>query len=106
MIDIKSKEVTVFATFVPKPGMERAVESVLREVLAPTRDEPGCLRFDLFISASTPVTFHLYETFSERSAIDTHRRTPHYQAYRAKIESLLETPPHAVIASAMDATRH
>lgn len=90
--------VTIFATFTPKPGSEPAALDVLRNVLAPTRAEPGCLRFDLFVSTDSggPVTFHLYEIFESADAIDVHRRTVHYLAYRAEIEPLLEVPPHAV----------
>jgi quinol monooxygenase YgiN len=106
MTSIDCETITVLATFVPKVGMEEAVQSVLQAVLEPTRQEPGCLRFDLFISAGAPTTFHLYETFSERASIDAHRLTHHYQTYRAKIEPLLETAPHAVIVSPVDVVSH
>jgi quinol monooxygenase YgiN len=106
MTRIDSETITVLATFVPKVGMEEAVQSVLQEVLEPTRQEPGCLRFDLFRSTGTPTTFNLYEIFSERASIDARRLTHHYQAYRAKIEPLLETAPCAVVVSPIDVVSH
>lgn len=94
--------VTVFATFVPKAGMEQAVLDVLERTLTPTRSEEGCRRFDLFVSTGSPTTFHLYEIFDSAAAIDVHRSTSHYATYRAAIEPLLEVPPKAVRATAID----
>ena len=38
----------VFARFHARPGNEGAVAEALRDVLAPTREEPGCLRIHAF----------------------------------------------------------
>jgi quinol monooxygenase YgiN len=94
--------VTIFATFKPKAGLYQEALSVLRDVLEPTRAEPGCLRFDLFAGEDRPSTLYLYEIFVNASAIDEHRRTQHYQIYRASIEPLLEVPPHAIRTVALD----
>lgn len=103
MTDPDSRDnITIFATFTPRAGLEQAALDVLREVLAPTRAEPGCLRFDLFVSADRPTTYHLYEIFTNTEAIDAHRRTAHYRAYRASIEPLLDIPQHAVRAAPVD----
>jgi quinol monooxygenase YgiN len=85
--------VTIFATFKPKAGLYQEALSVLRELPEPTRAEPGCLRFDLFAGD---------EIFVNAAAIDEHRRTQHYQNYRASIEPLLEVPPHAIRTVALD----
>jgi quinol monooxygenase YgiN len=94
--------VTIFATFKPKAGLYQEALSVLRELPEPTRAEPGCLRFDLFAGEDRPTTLHLYEIFVNAAAIDEHRRTQHYQNYRASIEPLLEVPPHAIRTVALD----
>ena len=97
-----AETVTIFATFQPKAGLYREALSVLRDVLGPTRAEPGCLRFDLFAAEDRSTTLHLYEIFVNAAAIDEHRRTQHYQIYRASIEPLLEAPPHAIRTVALD----
>jgi quinol monooxygenase YgiN len=97
-----AKMVTIFATFKPKAGLYQEALSVLRDVLEPTRAEPGCLRFDLFAGEDRPSTLYLYEIFVNAAAIDEHRRTQHYQIYRASIEPLLEVPPHAIRTVALD----
>ena len=60
--------VTIFATFKPKAGLYEEVLSVLRDVLEPTRAEPGCLRFDLFPGEDRPTTLHLYAIFLNAAA--------------------------------------
>ena len=97
-----AETVTIFATFKPKTGLYQEALFVLRDVLEPTRAEPGCLRFDLFAGEDGPTTLHLYEIFVNAAAIDEHRRTQHYQIYRASIEPLLEVPPHAIRTVALD----
>ena len=94
--------VTIFATFKPKAGLYQEALSVLRDLLEPTRAERGCLRFDLFAGEDRTTTLHLYEIFVNAAGIDEHRRTRHYQIYRASIEPLLEVPPHAIRTVALD----
>lgn len=95
-LSTNDKQITVFATFTPKLGMEKDVLRVLQDTLDPTREEAGCLRFDLYSSTSNPKSFHLFEIFECNEAFEEHRRTPHYHTYRSRIEPLLEAQPHAV----------
>lgn len=94
--------VTIFATFKPKAGLYQEALSVLRDVLEPTRAEPAVYVFDLFAGEDRPTTLHLYEIFVNAAAIDEHRRTQHYQIYRASIEPLLKVPPHAIRTVVLD----
>jgi len=94
--------VTIFATFVPSQGHEADVEAVLQAVIAPTRAETGCLRFDLYRSTTRPTTFQLFEIFTNPEAIAYHRTTAHYQRYRQAIEALLKTPPIATTVGGVD----
>ena len=84
--------VTVFASFLPKPGQEREVEQVLQGMVGPTRAEPGCRRYDLYRAAEGAASFHLFEIYADRAALDAHRATEHYRAYRARIQDLLAEP--------------
>jgi quinol monooxygenase YgiN len=94
--------VTIFATFVPSQGHEADVEAVLQAVIAPTRAETGCLRFDLYRSTTSPTTFRLFEIFANPEAIAYHRTTAHYQRFRQAIEPLLKTPPIATTVEGID----
>jgi len=53
-----------------------------------SRQEPGCLRFDLLAAPDDDCTFHALEIFADQAALDAHRATPHYRAFVAAIAPL------------------
>lgn len=92
--------VTVFASFSPKPGHEADVEKILRGMTGPTRREPGNRIYDLYEDAQGG--FHLFELYIDEAAIEAHRATPHYKAYRAAIADLLAQPIAVKILTGVD----
>lgn len=75
-----------------------------RENHAGSRGEPGNLRFDVLQGTEDPCRFVLYEAFASQEAVEAHRKTPHYLAWRAAVEPWMEAPRsargHRVIAPA------
>jgi (4S)-4-hydroxy-5-phosphonooxypentane-2,3-dione isomerase len=69
-----------------------------------SRREPGNLRFDVLQGSEDPCRFTLYEAFASPEAVEAHRRTPHYLAWRAAVDPWMEAPRsargHRVIAPA------
>ena len=67
-----------------------------------TRLEPGNHRFDVLQSAEDPGRFLLYEAFASPEAVDAHRKTAHYQVWRAKVDAWMAKPrelvSHRIIA--------
>jgi quinol monooxygenase YgiN len=85
--------VRILATFVPAPGRVTEVLEVLTAVAVGTRDEPGNEQYDLYGSEHDGhVRFHLVERYRDVEAIDAHRASDHYRAYRAAIADLLDAP--------------
>ena len=69
---------------------ERAVEDVLglvAELGRPTREEPGCLGYDVFRSVDSPGELLLIERYRDDAAIEAHRASPHYR--RLVVERIL-----------------
>jgi quinol monooxygenase YgiN len=97
MID---KRVAIFASFVPKLNQEHLVEETLRGMLEPTRREPGCITYDLYRAQSG--SFHLFEAYRDQAAVEAHRVTAHYKAYRARMADLLAEPIGVAILNAVD----
>lgn len=79
----------VYATFEPLRGHEQHVREILSALLGPTRSEEGCETFDLYRS---PTGFVLFERYRDQAAVEAHRATPHYAAYRAAIVEHLAEP--------------
>jgi len=95
----------VFVRFYPKPNQHDRIESILRAMVAATRSEPGCRRYDLLRAKGEgggPV-FCLIEHYADEAAVQTHRESAHYKEYRANIMDLLERPPEVHMLDALDA---
>lgn len=74
--------VIVFAGFIPKPGQESELEALLRGVTGQTRREPGCEVYDLYVASEAPTSFHLFESYTNGAALEVHRTSEYYKAYR------------------------
>lgn len=95
----------VFVRFLPKPGNEARVEEILRGMVAPTRGEPGNLRYDLLKTSNAEgrVIYHLLEQYKDDAAVAAHRETAHYTAYRPAVMPLLEDPISISFLEPLDA---
>jgi quinol monooxygenase YgiN len=96
--------INVFASIVPKAEHVADVEAELRRMVQASRQEPGNLRYDLYRIAEAPASFHLFETYDGPAAMDAHRCSEHYQAYRAKVANWLVSIPEVKILTAIDAS--
>jgi quinol monooxygenase YgiN len=62
-------------------GRERELESQLRQLIAPTRAEAGCISYELHRSIDSDGLFMFCETFASQDALDAHIASPHFQAF-------------------------
>ncbi|HSY16099.1 MAG TPA: putative quinol monooxygenase [Jatrophihabitantaceae bacterium] len=70
----------------------RFVEEITRNATASLTEEPGCLRFDVCRVVGDPGAYVLYEVYADDQALDHHRSTPHFQAWRGVAGTLLSEP--------------
>ncbi len=85
-------KIDVVAHIQAKPGQEAAVRAVLEGFIAPTLEENGCLRYDLFVDADDPTKFTFIEEWASRDALDAHGKSAHITAGRARMPELLAGP--------------
>jgi beta-alanine degradation protein BauB len=68
-------------TFIRGPeGKESEVKRELLSLTAPTRAEPGALRYDLYQSVARPSDFMRFEVWRDAEALELHKATPHLKA--------------------------
>lgn len=91
------KTVTVVATFEARPGKENELRNALVGLVAPTRQEAGCLNYDLHVLPGAPAKFLFHENWTTKAALDTHLQTPHIQALLPRVGELCVAPPEIVI---------
>jgi quinol monooxygenase YgiN len=68
-------------TYETKPGSRSAFIEAARPCIEATRDEPGCLTFDLMASTLDDNTLTLIEGFETQVALDRHMKQPHTEAF-------------------------
>ena len=56
---------------------DAAAGAALKTLAAASREEEGCLRYDVFESASAPGVFVTIEEWRSQEDLDTHMTTPH-----------------------------
>lgn len=82
-------KVTVVAKVTAK---REHVESVRRELLgliAPTRDEDGCIEYHLHQDNQDPAVFIFYETWQSESCLSAHMESAHFKSYVCAIDGML-----------------
>ncbi|GAA2640586.1 putative quinol monooxygenase [Streptomyces axinellae] len=84
--------VTVIARFTPVADHVAQLQALLEGMIAPTRSEPGCRSYDLYTTGTEASDFVLLERYEDTAALEAHRATAHYKAYRAQLPDLLAEP--------------
>ncbi|AZZ38836.1 putative quinol monooxygenase [Acidipropionibacterium jensenii] len=60
-----------------------------------SRQEPGVTRFDLVRQLDVPTNFTLVEEYRDIDAVEAHRTTEHYLAWKATVADMQATPRHS-----------
>jgi len=94
---MNTKSVTVVATFEAKPGKETELRNALITLVTPTRQEKGCLNYDLHVDPVHPGRFLFHENWTEKTALDEHLQSSHIQALLPQVDELCSRPPEIVI---------
>src|SRR5512147_2030188 len=85
-------ELFLFARFHARAGSENAVAKVLGDILAPSREEPGCLSIHAFRSIRDPLLFYIHSRWKDEAAFDRHAGLPHTLQFVERLESLIDHP--------------
>jgi quinol monooxygenase YgiN len=85
-------ELYFFARFHAHKGKEVEAEKELLEVLAPSREEPGCLGIHAFRSVRDPRLFYIHSRWKNEEAFESHANMPHTVRFLERIEPLIDHP--------------
>lgn len=83
--------INIVAKITPKAALFDDCKGRLQGILAATRAEPGCNRFELFASKEQRCLF-LVEQFESQAALDDHYAQPYTKAVFAFYENALAEP--------------
>ncbi|MDC3332612.1 antibiotic biosynthesis monooxygenase [bacterium] len=76
-----SKVLTIIARIEANPGKVDLVKTALIKLIEPTRQEQGCLQYDLHQDNENPNVFMFYENWQSRTLWQTHMNNDHLKAY-------------------------
>ena len=72
----------IIATLTIKPGTRDAVIAAAKPCIEATRQEPGCVRYDLNADVTNENQLVFVEQWKTREDVDLHLKTPHVAAWR------------------------
>jgi quinol monooxygenase YgiN len=84
------KHVKIVAILAARPGKAEELRTLLEGMLAPSRQEPGNLRYDLWHDQTDPARFVLDELYADSEAAAAHRASAHFHNYLSAINNLAE----------------
>ncbi len=82
-------ELHVVATIPVKAEHVESLATALAELAEATRQESGCLAYDLFESTAVPGVFVTIERWTDQAALDAHLQSPHVAAAFAAADGAL-----------------
>ncbi|CAM3655670.1 putative quinol monooxygenase [Deinococcus frigens] len=95
--------IAVHAVITPKPEHVEDVLSEMQVMVQGSRQEPGCLRYDLLRhDDGGTVRLHVQERYRDMDAVQAHRDSAHYVAYRAKAGAWFQEVPVVTLLQEVD----
>jgi len=85
-------ELHIFARFHARPGNEAALADTLRAVVAPTREEPGCVSINAFRSTRDPQLHFIHSRWTDAAAFERHAGLPHTVRFIERVQLLVDQP--------------
>lgn len=76
---------TVMIAGVAKNGMEKYVKGLLTELAEHSRNNSGCLVYNIHQSINNPAEFMLYSVWRDQDSFDKHNATPYVAEFRQKL---------------------
>jgi quinol monooxygenase YgiN len=83
-------EFAIFVTVSLARGRgEEFLGHALENASASRDNEPECHEFRVMTAEGNADTFHFFEAYSNAAALESHRETPHYKAFRAATDDMV-----------------
>lgn len=85
--------IRVVSRVISRPERLEETRKLLFAVLESSRDETGCVEYELFQSLEDPLEFTLISEWVSNDAFIAHLASPHMQAGARQVNALFTAPP-------------
>ncbi len=82
---------TIIANITAKDDSIALVKAELEKLIPPTRDEEGCLGYNLFQDNENPAHFMFHESWATRELWQIHMENQHLKEFSAATEGAIES---------------
>ncbi|WP_373534389.1 putative quinol monooxygenase [Microcoleus sp.] len=83
----------VVARLVAFPDKVAELKSLLLSIIEPTRQEEGCIKYELLQNQADPTDFTFVEEWESAALLEVHLASTHLQAAVQKLDGLAVAPP-------------
>ena len=83
-------------------GKEQEFISIAEKLVKATREEAGCIYYDLVQDASDSRTFYFVEKYQDEAAVEFHKASVHFQTYVPMMNDLREGPSEVTKCMTVD----
>jgi quinol monooxygenase YgiN len=84
----------VIARLVAFPDKVAELKSLLLSIMEPTRQEAGCIKYELLQNHADPTDFTFVEEWESAALLEQHLASTHIQAAVKKLDGLAVAPPN------------
>ncbi len=82
--------ITKRVTFIAKEGSQDKMKELLSAMVKPSKAEDGCLFYEIVQYENNRRKFMAIETWRDEKALDGHKASAHYKAYKSSYEPYCE----------------
>lgn len=76
--------VVLAVTWMAKAGREAEVTALLSKLTESSRQEPGCITYQVHRHKTEPRRFFIYEQYKDDAALEAHRASSHFLQHAKK----------------------
>ena len=78
--------ITKQVTFLARQDSIEELKTLLKTMVQASKDEEGCLLYDIFQVKQIPAKFIVVESWLNEAALDGHKNSAHYKHYKSNFE--------------------
>jgi quinol monooxygenase YgiN len=80
----------IFARFHAAEGREAGVAAAIRDTVAASRNEPGCVAIGGYRSTRDPRLFYIHSHWVDEAAFELHATLPHTVRFLERVRPLID----------------
>jgi quinol monooxygenase YgiN len=89
-------ELFIFVRFHAVEGREDEVATAIRDVITPSRAEPGCVAIEAFRATRDSKLFYIHSRWIDEAAFEIHAGFPHTVQFIQRVQLLVDHPVEVI----------